>query len=178
MAHDRVDEIVEQWGRERPDVDVSGMAVIGRIGRLQRAIGPQLDRVFARHELESWEFDVLATLRRHGPPFQLTPGRLLESTMVTSGAMTNRLDRLEQRGFLTRAKSPNDGRQVLVTLTEAGRRLVDDAVVDHAANELEMLAVLDEREQARLIELLRRLQHGLDARANAAPRGVSSMDGV
>ena len=169
MERDQVDEIVAQWGRERPDVDVSGMAIIGRISRLQRAIGPLLDRVFAEHELESWEFDVLATLRRHGPPFQLTPGRLLESTMVTSGAMTNRLDRLEERGLVTRSKSPDDGRQVLVTLTEEGRRLVDDAVVDHAANELEMIRALDAEEQAQLIGLLRRLQVGLDTRAPHPP---------
>ncbi len=166
-----MDEIVEQWGRERPDVDVSGMAIIGRIGRLQRAIGPQLDRVFAGHDLESWEFDVLATLRRHGPPFQLTPGRLLESTMVTSGAMTNRIDRLERRGLVTRSKSPTDGRQVLVTLTEAGRRLVDNAVVDHASNELEMLETLETGQRAQLVDLLRRLQLGLDARADSTSTG-------
>ena len=171
MERDQVDEIVAQWGRERPDVDVSGMAIIGRISRLHRAIGPQLDRVFAAHDLESWEFDVLATLRRHGPPFQLTPGRLLESTMVTSGAMTNRLDRLEQRGLVTRSKSPSDGRQVLVTLTDSGRRLVDVAVVDHAANELELLETLDAGQQAQLIGLLRQLQHGLDARSRATPSG-------
>jgi len=160
---DHVDEIVDQWRRERPAVDVSGMAVIGRISRLARAIQPRLEAVFARHGLEGWEFDVLATLLRSGPPHQLTPGELLASTMVTSGAMTHRIDRLEGRGLVERGRSAEDGRRVLVTLTPAGMAVVDAALVDHAANELELLAALDQRERADLIELLRRLGASLAA---------------
>lgn len=154
---DHVDGIVAQWERERPDVDVSGMAVIGRIARLDKAIKPLLDTVFAHHDLESWEFDVLATLLRNGEPHQLTPGELLESVMITSGAMTNRIDRLEQRGLVERLKHPDDGRQVLVALTELGHRTVDAALADHAANELEILDRLDGDDQATLVVLLRRL---------------------
>ncbi len=152
---DHVDEIIEQWNRERPDVDVSGMAIIGRLARLEQTIRPQLNAVFARHDLESWEFDVLATLLRHGEPHQLTPGQLLESMMITSGAMTNRIDRLEQRGFVKRTKSTTDRRQVLVTLTKSGLKKVDAALLDHAANELAIINALDSDQRRRLIELLR-----------------------
>ena len=100
---DDVDRIVEQWNRERPDVDVSGMAIIGRLGRIEKSIRVRLDEVFSTHGLESWEFDVLATLLRSGGP--LTPGALLDSMMITSGAMTNRIDRLEQRAFVKRRKT-------------------------------------------------------------------------
>lgn len=161
MEPDRVDEIVEQWRRQRPDLDTSGMAIIGRVSRLDREIRPMLDRVFARHGLESWEFDVLATLLRAGEPHQLTPGRLLESTMITSGAMTNRIDRLERRGLVARAKGVDDRRQVLVRLTEEGRALVDAAVTDHAANERRLLAALSDEQQLRLVELLRAMHHAI-----------------
>ncbi|MEP1123627.1 MAG: MarR family transcriptional regulator [Ilumatobacter sp.] len=160
-SDDHVDVIVEQWGRERPEVDVSAMAIIGRITRLDKLIRPRLDAVFARHGLESWEFDVLATLLRHGDPYQLTPGQLLESMMITSGAMTNRIDRLEQRGLVKRAKSPSDGRQVLVVLTEKGLETVDAALVDHAANEREIVDALTSGQRDQLVDLLRRLVHGV-----------------
>lgn len=161
LVTDHVDLIVAQWQRERPDVDVSAMAVIGRITRLEKVIRPRLNAVFAQHGLESWEFDVLATLRRNGAPHQLTPGQLLESMMITSGAMTNRLDRLEQRGFVERSRSPDDGRQVLVTLTRSGRRTIDAALVDHAANELDLVAPLDPDQRDQLVELLRILHRAL-----------------
>jgi len=109
MEPDHVDDVLAQWKRERPGVDVSAMAIIGRLSRLDKAIDRQLDDVFAEHGLELWEFDVLATLLRTGSPHQLTPGELLDAMMITSGAMTNRLDRLEKRGFVERAKSPADG---------------------------------------------------------------------
>ncbi len=168
---DQVDEIVEQWHRERPDVDVSGMAIIGRLARLEKMIRPRVNSVFAEHDLENWEFDVLATLVRNGSPYQLTPGELLDSMMITSGAMTNRIDRLEQRGFVQRAKSPTDGRQVLVTITKAGRKKLDAALVDHADNELAILAPLEQADRERLVELLRILHHavGGQPRQDAAP---------
>lgn len=161
MEPDHLDEIVAQWNRERPDVDVSAMGIIGRIGRLERMIRPRLNAVFATHALESWEFDVLATLLRNGPPHQLTPGQLLESMMITSGAMTNRIQRLEQRRFVERVQSPTDGRQVLVTLTEAGRRKADDALIDHAANEAAIVSELKPAQQRQLTNLLRTLHHAV-----------------
>ncbi len=156
---DHVDQIIEQWAAERPNVDVSAMAIIGRISRLERMIRPRLVEVFAKHDLESWEFDVLATLLRSGEPHQLTAGDLLASTMVTSGAMTNRIDRLEKRGLVKRLKSPTDGRQVLVTLTARGMKKVDAALVDHAANEAAIIANLSARDRSDLTHLLRRLTH-------------------
>lgn len=156
---DHVDVIVEQWARERPDVDVSAMAIIGRLGRIEKAIRPLLDTVFAQHDLESWEFDVLATLLRNGPPHQLTPGRLLESVMITSGAMTNRIDRLEGRGLVSRLKNPEDGRQVIVALTPAGLAKIDAALVDHAANEAAIIEGLAPAERDELVILLRKLSH-------------------
>lgn len=165
METDQVDEIVDQWNRERPDVDVSGMAIIGRITRLSQTIRPRLNAVFATHDLESWEFDVLATLLRNGQPHQLTPGELLDSMMITSGAMTNRLKRLEQRGFVERGASPADGRQVLVTLTAAGLAKVDAALVDHAANEAEIVGALTPRQQDQLVTLLRSLHTAVVERA-------------
>ncbi len=156
MERDQVDDILEQWGRERPDLDVSAMGVIGRISRLERAIRPRLNAAFAEHGLESWEFDVIATLRRSGAPFRLTVGQLLDSMMITSGAMTNRIDRIEQRGLVERSPDPDDGRVVLVTLTSLGRQVVDAAVADHAANEATIVGVLGERDRANLAAILRR----------------------
>jgi len=158
---DHLDEIVEQWARERPGLDVSGMEIIGRITRLEKLIRPRLDAVFAQHDLESWEFDVLATLLRNGEPHQLTPGQLLDSMMITSGAMTNRIDRLERRGFVQRTKSPTDGRQVLVELTQTGLQLVDAALVDHAANERAIVDALGPDQRDQLVDLLRRLYLGI-----------------
>ncbi len=160
-AVDQVDEIVQQWARERPHLDVSGMAIIGRISRLDKLLGPQLNAVFAQHDLESWEFDVLATLLRNGAPHELTPGQLLDSMMITSGAMTNRIDRLEQRGLVKRTKSSTDGRQVLVGLTKKGRKVVDAALVDHAANERAIVATLTADQRVQLVALLRSLHAGV-----------------
>lgn len=158
---DGVDQIIEQWRRERPDLEFAGMAIIGRVSRLERAARPLLDEVFGRHGLEGWEFDVLATLRRHGDGAALTAGQLLASTMITSGAMTHRLDRLEARELLVRRKSATDGRQVLVSLTAAGRSLVDATVTEHAANEADLVSGLSAAEQQQLVDLLRRLSASL-----------------
>lgn len=155
---DHVDRVVAMWNEQRPDLDVSGMAIIGRLGRLNKVIRSQLDAVFAEHGLESWEFDVLATLRRSGPPFELSAGALLESMMITSGTMTNRIDKLEQRRLIARTKDPADKRVVLVALTESGLATIDAAVTDHVANESRILAVLDDGQQSQLIELLRVLE--------------------
>lgn len=161
MNGDHVDRIIEQWNEQRPDVDVEGMAVIGRISRLGRAISPLLAQVFAEHDLEPWEFDVLATLRRSGPPFQLTAGELMSSMMVTSGAVTNRIDRLEQRGLIRRDKDSEDGRIVRVGLTTEGLRKIDSALPDHAANELRLVTALTPEERETLVVLLRKLHTDL-----------------
>lgn len=137
------------------------MAIIGRLTRLERVIRSRLEAVFAEHDLEAWEFDVLATLIRNGEPHQLTPGELLDSMMITSGAMTNRIDRLERRGFVKRHKNENDGRQVLVTLTTKGRKVADAALIDHAANELHIVSLLKPTQQQQLSDLLRSLQQAI-----------------
>lgn len=156
MDRDPVDIIIEQWNAERPDVDVSAMAIIGRISRLDRIIRPRLNAVFATHDLEFWEFDVLATLRRSGDPFRLSAGQLLDSMMITSGTMTNRIDQLERRGFVQRIKDPDDGRVVLAALTKKGKETIDAALVDHAANERSIVDSLGSSDQLALIEVLRR----------------------
>jgi len=149
---------VEQWNRERPDLDVSPMAVLGRLNEAASLIArDRLAPLFAQFGLQSGEFDVLATLRRSGAPYALTPTALYEATMVTSGAMTNRLDRLEKTGLIARAPHPSDRRGVVVQLTEKGLALIDKAVTAHVANEHQILAGLTHAEQETLSHLLERL---------------------
>lgn len=138
------------------------MAIIGRISRLERRIRPHLRDVFISHGLESWEFDVLATLRRSGAPYRLSAGQLLRSMMITSGTMTNRIDHLEERGFIRRVDDPNDRRVVLVELTPDGLNKIDEALPDHAANEAELLQALTTQEKQQLVALLRKLHQSLD----------------
>jgi DNA-binding MarR family transcriptional regulator len=156
-AEDAVDLILEQWARERPDLDCTPMGIIGRITQLQREVHLAQRATFARHGLDAPSFDVLAALRRAGPPYQLTPTALMRTALVTSGAITQRLDRLEQKGLITRTRSEADGRAVVVTLTRAGREALDAALPDHLETERGMLAGLSEAEQEDLAELLRRL---------------------
>ena len=158
---DQVDRITAQWARERPDLDSSGMRVVGRLSRITRALEVEVDRVLGEHGLQSHEFDVLATLRRNGAPHQLHPQDLLDQMMVPSSTMTHRLAALERRGLVTRGPSPDDGRRVVVTLTEAGRALTDAAVTDHYANERRLLEALDDDDREALEHLLRRLAHAL-----------------
>ena len=162
-ARDAVDAIIDQWAAERPDVDVSAIAVIGRISRLEKRLASELARVFALHGLEHWEYDVLATLRRSGAPFELTVGEMLESMMLASGTISHRIDRLEGRGLVERRPDPNDGRVVRVRLSRTGKTLVERALVDHAANEERLLSGLSSREREQLAALLRRLQVTVDA---------------
>ncbi|MFD9789979.1 MarR family winged helix-turn-helix transcriptional regulator [Streptomyces sp. NPDC059070] len=154
---DHVDLVLEQWGARRPDLDVSPMAVIGRLTRLTRLIDAELRRTFARYELDPASFDVLATLRRSAPPHLLTPAELTRTSMVTSGAVSQRLDRLEGRGLVTRTPSPDDGRVVQVALTEAGRALIDRALPAHLATEERLLAALGRDRRDDLAEVLREL---------------------
>jgi DNA-binding MarR family transcriptional regulator len=160
-AMDAVDRILEQWRTVRPDLDSSPIAVIGRLSRLAAIVDRHLAENFARHDLEPWMYDVLATLRRSGPPYELTAGELLAQSMVTTGAITNRVDRLEQRGLVERAAVPGDRRKVLVRLTERGRALVDEVVSGHLDTERRLLSALTERQQATLAQLLRTTLLGL-----------------
>ncbi|MFB9427807.1 MarR family winged helix-turn-helix transcriptional regulator [Streptoalloteichus tenebrarius] len=154
---DAVAAIIEQWRRERPDLDPSPIGVVGRLGRLAVLIDRGLAQNFARFDLSGWEFDVLAALRRSGEPFRLTVGRLQSTMMISSGTMTHRLDRLEKRGLVERAPDPTDRRGVLVQLTAGGREVVDEAVVAHLDRERQLLSGLDESGQRQLADLLRRL---------------------
>jgi len=158
---DAVDLILDQWARERPDLDCSPMGVIGRITQLQREVFLAQRATFARHGLDAPSFDVLAALRRAGEPYQLTPTALMRTALVTSGAITQRLDRLEEKGLITRERSENDGRAVVVTLTEAGRTALDRALPDHLETEAQLLEALPAAERAQLAALLRRLLVGL-----------------
>jgi DNA-binding MarR family transcriptional regulator len=158
---DHVDLVLEQWARNRPDLDVSPMAVIGRLSRLSRLIDTELHRTFAAHGLDRASFDVLATLRRSGPPYRLTPTMLMRSAMVTSGAITQRLDRLEARRLITRTPSEADRRVVVVALTEDGLALIDRVLPDHVATEERLLAALAPAERDALARTLRVLLESL-----------------
>jgi DNA-binding MarR family transcriptional regulator len=159
---DEVDRIVAAWQRERPDLDVGPLGVLSRVTRLARHLDRARSAAFDRHELETWEFDVLAALRRSGEPYQLSPGQLVGLTMVTSGTMTNRIDRLAGRGLVRRLPDPADGRGVMVRLEDGGRRLADAALADLLQTERELLAVLRPGEQDQLARLLRDLLTPLD----------------
>jgi DNA-binding MarR family transcriptional regulator len=155
--HDDVDEIVDAWRRERPDLDPEPMHVMSRISRLARRLDLDRSSAFARHGMDGWEFDVLSTLRRAGPPYELSPGDLVRATLVTSGTMTNRIDRLTARGWVERAPSPRDRRSVIVRLTDDGRTAVDAALADLLERERDILADLGPGDQADLVAQLRRL---------------------
>jgi DNA-binding MarR family transcriptional regulator len=139
---DAVDHIMNQWRRERPDLDPSPMGLIGRLARCEMLLRRKLDETFEQFGMSSWEFDVLATLRRAGHPYSLAPTALYSSLMVTSGTMTHRLQRLEKVGLIERVKHSEDMRSMLVQLTEAGLTLINQAVEAHIANEQAILDLL------------------------------------
>lgn len=161
---DPVDEVIDQWRQQRPDLDVSPIGIIGRISRAERLIAEQMTAVSLKFKLERWGFDVLATLRRSGEPFHLTPTQLFHSLMVTSGAMTNRIDRLEAAGLVERLVDPADRRGVLVSLTRNGLKLIDRAIVAHMEVEEAMLASFSSTDRERLASLLRTLLMTLEAK--------------
>lgn len=158
---DRVDVVLDQWARERPDVDASPMAVVGRISRAARLLEQRVAEVLEAEGVAAGEFDLLATLRRNGAPYRLTPGGLVGSAMVTSGAITARLDRLVAKGLVTREIDPANRRSVLVTLTPEGKRLVDRLLAVHVTNEDRLLEPLPPADREQLAGLLRRLLAGL-----------------
>jgi len=159
---DEVDRLLEAWRRERPDLDVAPMEVLSRVSRLARHLDRARSQAFETHGLESWEFDVLAALRRAGAPYQLSPGKLLKETLVTSGTMTNRVDRLAARSLVERLPDPADRRGVIVQLTTSGRDAVDAAIADLLAHERKLLGTISELDQAKIARVLRELVRPFD----------------
>jgi DNA-binding MarR family transcriptional regulator len=166
---DEVDELVEAWRRERADLDLTPIEVFSRISRLSRRLDLARKQAFTQVELEAHEFDVLAALRRAGAPYELSPGRLLKETLVTSGTMTHRIDRLTTRGLVERLPDPRDRRGVLVRLSEEGRAKVDAAFEELVERERELLAGLPARERRALAGSLRRLMAPLTDERRSAP---------
>lgn len=155
MSEDDVDRIVSAWRRERPELDVTPLEILSRVSRLARRLDLARGAAFSEHGLDSWEFDVLSALRRAGRPYELSPGQLVAQTLVTSGTMTNRVDRLLARGFVERHPDPRDRRGVIVRLTPAGMRTVDSALDDLLTHERELLADLPASERDALAAQLR-----------------------
>jgi len=163
QGEDEVARIVAAWQRELPDLDTRPLEVLSRVSRLARHLDIARRKAFTASGLESWEFDVLAALRRQGSPYQLSPGKLLKETLVTSGTMTNRIDRLVKKGLVERRPLPGDRRGVLVRLRTAGQQRVDAALSDLLAREEEILAALTDHSQEELAELLRQVLVPFDA---------------
>ncbi len=157
MRRDEVDLLVEAWRRERPDLDTTPLQVLSRLTRLAHHLDRARRRAFDDHDLEPWQFDVLSALRRAGPPYELSPGTLMTQTMVTSGTMTTRVDKLAARGLVARRPAPDDRRGVLVRLTDQGAATVDAALVGLLQAEKALLIGLTERDQRQLAALLRGL---------------------
>ncbi len=176
VERDEVDELVQAWHRERDDLDLAPVEVFSRISRLARLLDKARGDAFTAHAIETWEFDVLAALRRAGRPYQLTPGALLTQTMVTSGTMTNRVDRLAQRGLVERSPDPSDRRGVLVRLTPVGKRAVDGAFETLLESERDLLSDLAPVDRSQLAALLKQLMGPLRSGGSQAPgtRGSST----
>jgi len=172
----RVDTVLEQWRRERPDLDVGPMGLTGRLSRISRHLGRRLERVFAGHGLNLANFDVLATLRRSGKPYRMSPGELIDNTMVTSGTMTNRIDQLVVAGYVRRMPNPRDGRGFLIGLTRKGLKKIDAAVADHVDNLHRLTDGLSASEFKRLDALLSRYLEVLEA-ADDSPAESHRADG-
>jgi DNA-binding MarR family transcriptional regulator len=160
---DEVDRLLRGWRRVLPAVDVSPLEVLSRVSRLARYLDRQRSVIFARHDLEIWSFDVLSALRRASAPPSLSPGQLMAQTLVTSGTMTNRLDRLEERGLVRRHQDSVDARSVRVQITAVGRKCVDRALADLVEREHAILASLTAQDRHALSELLHRVVAPFDA---------------
>lgn len=155
MTQDALDLLVDQWREQRPELDAETMAMFGRLARLHNHLA---NRIWEHHKLlgfSRFDFDVLATLRRSGPPYRLTPTELYRASMLTSGAMTNRLDKLEQAGLIERRHSATDRRSIEVQLTEQGLRMIDDALPQHVAHEQQLASPLSPAQQQQLNQLLK-----------------------
>lgn len=162
---DHVDRLRAQWLREMPEVDTSPMEIVGRARRITLALRPDIEAVFTRHGLDAGEFDVLGSLRRSGPPYRLRPTELYKVLMISSGGLTDRLARLEARGLVRRLPSPDDGRSLIVELTEAGKTLAEAALREDMAVELEIVSALSDAERAQLSQLLRKLAVAVETRS-------------
>ena len=162
-GEDEVDRLVAAWMRERPDLDVAPMQVLSRVTRLARHLDLARRQAFAEHDLEASEFDVLSALRRAGTPYELSPGQLIRETLVTSGTMTNRVDRLTGKGLVQRLPDPADRRGVIVSLTAEGRVRVDAALEQLLLQERRLLATLSETDQSSLADLLRTVVSPFDS---------------
>lgn len=158
---DRVDDILDEWARNKPDVDARPMGVVGRISRASRLAEREVNRYYAEHGLQSWEFDVLASLLRIGPPHRLGAGELGRAVMISSAALTNRVDRMVARGLVDRAVDDTNRRAVVISLTTQGLATVNAVAEGHYANEARILSALTERDQQALARLLRKLLVGL-----------------
>lgn len=161
-SSDEVDRIVDAWLRERPDLDFSPLQVLSRVGRLAKHLDRARRAAFTASGLDSWEFDVLSALRRAGSPYQLSPKALLQQTLVSSGTMTNRIDRLVERGLVERRGDPNDGRGILVTMTPTGQARVDAAISQLLEAEADLLNNLSAPDRERIATLLRKLSLDFD----------------
>ncbi|MBS3669517.1 MarR family winged helix-turn-helix transcriptional regulator [Vreelandella boliviensis] len=159
---DHVDNILKQWRQERPDLEVAPMGTIGRVKRLNHALKRAMEKTWAKYGLTDASFDVLATLRREGEPYALSPGDLMTSTMVTSGTMTHRINQLEKAGLIKRVKNPNDGRGFLISLTQRGFELIDEAVAAHVETQAQLVSALTEEQRAQLDVLLRQFLAGFE----------------
>ena len=162
-APDHVARIMAQWSAERPDLDVSPQGVVGRLHRVGARLTEELVALYAQFGLGEGEFDILATLRRSGEPFELTPGDLAAGTMVSSGAISKRVDRCVEQGLVARRVSDTDARSRVVSLTPAGRDLIDRAFTAHIANEHRLLSPLDDEERETMTSLLEKWGRGIDA---------------
>lgn len=160
--HDEVDRILSDWSAARPDLDLAPLAVFSRMTRVTKHVDRARAQAFERSGLAAWEFDVLAVLRRGGAPFMQSPKILVQQTMVSSGTMTNRIDRMEDRGLVRRLTDPNDGRGVLVEMTEQGQTLVDAAMTRLSDYEEQLLGSMPHSERERLATLLRKLALSVD----------------
>lgn len=159
---DRVDAILEQWRREFPELDVSTMGLIGRINRLATLFGQKHAELFSRFGIDRGEFDVLATLRRSGAPHRLSPTQLVRSLMMSSGGMTDRLDRLERAGLVRRVAHARDRRSIHVELTKPGLKMINEAVKAHVQNQHKLVEALPKGDRQQLAEALRRLLLALE----------------
>lgn len=159
---DHVDRLRAQWARELPDLDTEPMGILGRASRLTNLHRISMEETFGKFDLDRGEFDVIATLRRSGPPYRLTPTQIYTSLMISSGGLTHRLDRLEKAGLIRREKSEQDGRSMLVALTDAGITRVEEACRAHVANGFAFLEALDAKERRQLADLLRKLLVGIE----------------
>lgn len=159
---DHVDHILKQWRQERPDLDVAPMGTIGRVKRLNHTLMRAMEKTWAKYGLTDASFDVLATLRREGAPYALSPSDLMASTMVTSGTMTHRINLLEKAGLIERVKNPEDGRGFLISLSQHGFGLIDEAVAAHVETQAQLVSGLTEEQRAQLDALLKQFLAGFE----------------